>query len=98
MNKEFTKKDLLTGDIVVTRCGELGVVLAEQEYILYQNDGLDFLDMFTDDLIFEEDDDRRWDIMKVYRGGALSFYDYDDVIPVYEREDTDVILSNEEDV
>lgn len=97
MRKEFTKKDLLTGDIVVTRCGELGVVFAEKEYILYQNDGLDFFELFADDLIFEEDD-RRWDIMKVYRGEALSFYDYDDVDPFYEREDTDMILNNEGDI
>ena len=87
MKQVFTKQDLLTGDIVVTRCGELGVVLAEKEYILYQNDGLDFYDMFTDTLL-SEDEDNKWDIMKVYRGEAISFFDYEDEEPIYEREET----------
>lgn len=63
MRKEFTKQDLLTGDIVVTRGGELGVVLAEKDYILYQNDGLDFFDMFTEELL-SEDEETNWDIKK----------------------------------
>ena len=90
MKQEFTKQNLLTGDIIVTRCGELGVVLAEKEYILYQNDGLDFYDMFTENLL-SVDEDPKWDIIKVYRGEAISFYDYKDEEPIYEREDVEQV-------
>lgn len=90
MRKEFTKQDLLTGDIVVTRCGQLGVIILEKDIILYQNAGMDVLSMYTDDLQDETDEveGADWDIMEVYRaegGGAISFYDYKDCDPIYER-------------
>lgn len=82
------KQNLLTGDIVVTRGGELGVVLTEKEYILYQNEGLDFLDMFTEELL-SKDGEKNWDIMKVYRGDVISFFAYEDEEPIFEREEVE---------
>lgn len=82
------KTDLMTGDIVVTRNGELGVIILEKDIILYQNSGMDSLSMFTDDMLSEEGE-TDWDIEKVYRaegGSAISFYDYKDCDPIYERE------------
>ena len=66
MKKQFTKLDLQTGDIVVLRDKQLGVVILEKDIILYQAGGYEELCMFTDDLLSElESDD---DIMCVYRG------------------------------
>lgn len=43
MNKEFTKADLKTGDVVQLRDGELGIVLTDFEVIVCQNGGwIDF--------------------------------------------------------
>ena len=41
MAKEFSKKNLQTGDIIETRNGEFGVVILEKDCILYQAGGLD---------------------------------------------------------
>ena len=66
MNKQFTKQNLQTGDIVVLRDKQLGVVILEKDIILYQAGGYEELCMFTDDLLSDlETDD---DIMCVYRG------------------------------
>ena len=97
MKTEVTKNNLVSGDIVVTRNGKLGVVLVEREYILYQNDGVDFLDLFTEDLL-SVDEDRNWDIIKVYRGAVIGFYDYEDYEPIFEREDDNVITDEKCDV
>ena len=53
MKQTFTKKDLLTGDIIEERNGERGVVILEKGCILYQAGGLDELDIFTDDLFID---------------------------------------------
>ena len=53
MAKEFTKKNLQTGDIIETRNGELGVVILEKDCILYQAGGLDELDVFTENLFVD---------------------------------------------
>ncbi len=66
MNQNFTKKDLRTGDIVEQRNGDLGVVIKDHEFILYQAGGLDELAIFTEDL-FVDGTDRSGDIFKVYR-------------------------------
>lgn len=66
MNKEFTKADLKTGDVVMLRGGELGIVIAEFEVIVCQNGGwLNFAhirDNLTDSFYGE-----KYDIMVVRR-------------------------------
>ena len=89
MRKTFTKKDLRNGDIVVTRSGEPGVAILDKEIIIYQNDGFDMFELFTDDLM-SNDDVRQCDIMKVYQEDSLfGFLDLDGMIPVFEREEDD---------
>ena len=78
----MTKKELTTGDIIVTRAGYLGVILKEEGYILYQEIGTDWLDDFTERLMFK-DNDRDSDIMEVFRD--CSFVDVDEVAPLWTR-------------
>lgn len=84
----MNKQDLKTGDIVVLRNYNLGVVILEKDIILYQYSGYDDLDMFNDDLT-SSDDDVRFDIMQVYRGyhnSPVSFISYEDEELVYTRD------------
>lgn len=87
----FTKKDLKTGDIVVLRDGELGVVIVEKEVILFQNNGMDYLDEYEDDLLLNRElNVPECDIMQVLRGwydSAISFLDPYDGEMVFERVD-----------
>ena len=84
----YTKSDLRTGDIVVTRDGSLGVVILDTNIILYQNNGFDDLDLFTEDLM-SDDECRQCDIMEVYDGheGAIGFLDYNGCDPIFRREE-----------
>ena len=66
MQQTFTKKDLLTGDIIETRNKERGVVILEKDCILNEKGGLDELDVYTDDL-FVDGPFRDGDIFRVYR-------------------------------
>ena len=91
MANTFTKKDLKTGDIVVLRDRELGVVIAEKGVILFQNIGMGILDDYCDDLLydifFEEPEN---DIMEVVRGwfdSPVSFSDPYDGQLVFKRKD-----------
>ena len=72
------KEELVNGSIVVTREGYLGVVIKNdgEGYILYQEIGMDDLDLFNEDLTSEADGEE-WDIMEVYGShlGVYSFYD-----------------------
>lgn len=89
MNEQFTKQDLQTGDYIQIRNGDAGFVLKEQEYILYQQNGCDFFDMFEEDLK-SSDGDVAFDIMKVYRaynGDIITFLDFEDGDVVFERID-----------
>lgn len=79
------KEELRTGDIIVNRDGYLGVVLKEEDYILYQEIGMDWLDEFNEDLTFNDDDYRDGDIMQVFRG--CTFIDLDDNYPHWERDE-----------
>lgn len=87
MTQNFTKKDLKTGDIVVLRNGELGVVILDTEIILYQNIGFDDLDSFSDTLE-DINDGEEYDIVSVYSGdgGPIGFYDYKDGHLVFDRD------------
>lgn len=90
MKKTFAKKDLLTGDIIVNARGDLGVVILEEDIILYQNGGYDFLFSFSDDLRDAVDQDRSFDIREVYRNpghGPIGFLDYEECEMVFERDE-----------
>ena len=88
MKRNFTKKDLHTGDIIENRAGERGVVILENDCIVYQAGGLDiFKEVFTDDL-FVDGTDRPGDIMKVYHDdedGCLGFNKLFGLEPVFVR-------------
>lgn len=88
MKRIFTKKDLHTGDIIENRDGEKGVVILENDCIVYQAGGLDiFEEVFTDDL-FVDGTDRSGDIMKVYHDdedGCLGFNKLFGLEPVFVR-------------
>ena len=86
MAKEFTKKNLQTGDVIETRNGEFGVVILEKDCILYQAGGLDELDVFTEDL-FVDGPEREGDIFKVYRDpeGPIGFNKRFGIAPVFRR-------------
>ena len=87
MNKEFTRKDLHTGDIVENRGGRRGVVITELDCIIYQSGGLDIMkEAFTDDL-FINGSDRSGDIFKVYHDpeGPLGFNKLFGLEPVFVR-------------
>ena len=86
MKQTFTKKDLLTGDIIEERNGDRGVVILEKDCILYQAGGLDELDIFTDDL-FIDGPAREGDIFRVYRDpdGHAGFQKLYDAQPVFRR-------------
>lgn len=90
----MTKKDLMTGDIAITRGGLKAVVIRtdKAEYLMFQSGGYDWLDDYTDELtyLYAEDESGSDDIMQVYRAtdSAIGFIDFDDEYPIYERDDT----------
>ena len=94
----MTKKDLMNGDIVVMANGSLAVVIKkenepENSYLLYSDKGgYDFLDDYNDDMtyMYPENDDELDCIMQVYRatGAGISFMDFEDEYPIYERDYT----------
>ena len=81
----MTKNELRTGDIIVTEAGNIGVVLKDEGYILYQNSGLDWMDDFKDDLKYDDPACKKSDIIKVYRG--CTFIDLDESVPEWERDE-----------
>lgn len=91
MANTFTKKDLKTGDIVVLRDRGLGVVILEKEVILYQNVGMNYLDDYEDDLLYDNlMQEPELDIMEVLRGwhdSPISFLDPYDGKLVFQRKD-----------
>lgn len=82
----MTKKDLMTGDIIVNRSGYLGVILKDEDMVLYQTIGADMLFEFNDDLTFDDEDYRDGDIMQVYRGNTFWDVDNDEDAPFYQRD------------
>ena len=82
----MTKNELRTGDIIVTKAGYLGVVLKDEEYILYQTIGIDWLWEFTDDLRYDDPEYTEGDIMQIYRD--CSFVDIDEHLPEWERDES----------
>lgn len=82
----MTKKDLMTGDIIVNRSGYLGVILKDEDTVLYQLIGSDSLSEFNDDLTFDDEDYRDGDIMQVYRGNTFLDVDNNEEAPIYQRD------------
>lgn len=81
------KKDLLSGDIIMQRDGELGIVLVEDDCILFQRYGKDELSFFNDDLTYLDNcEENEEDIIRVYRD--CSFYDIqcNHVEPIFKRD------------
>lgn len=83
----MTKADLMNGDVVATRCGELGVIIKRDgdDYILFQDTGKLDLDLFNDDLTSDEGEYLTF--MDLYRGG-YSFWEIDvnDPAPDWSRD------------
>ena len=82
----MTKKDLMTGDIIVNRSGYLGVILKDEDTVLYQFIGSDSLSDFTDALLFDDEDYRDGDIMQVYRENTFLDVDNDEGTPLFQRD------------
>lgn len=80
------KNELKTGDIIVNRGGYLGVILMEQECVMYQTIGADELSEFNDDLTFADLDYSEGDIMEVHRGTTFLEIDQGELSGViYQR-------------
>lgn len=82
----MTKKDLMTGDIIVNRSGYLGVILKDEDKVLYQTIGYDMLYDFNDDLTFDDEDYRDGDIMEVYRDASFLGVDNEEDAVIYQRD------------
>lgn len=65
MNKEFTKADLKTGDVVRRRCGDVEIVNGELKTLIRKTGGWNNLDAYNNDLTNSMDCD--YDIMEVRR-------------------------------
>lgn len=63
----------------------LGVVLKEDDKVLYQYIGSDSLSEFNDDLTFNDENYRDGDIMEVYRGISFLDVDNNEDVPDYQR-------------
>ncbi len=91
------KKDLMTGDIVVLKSGNVAVVIRNEreDYLIFQNSGWEILDDYSEDMVYLYDDDA---IVRVYRPqtGGISFADYEDEEPIYER-DIDTVTNEKTD-
>lgn len=80
------KKDLMNGDIIVTRGGYLGVVIADAERIFYQSIGSDDLLMFNEDLTYNDTNAEDDDIMEVYRGEDFLEIENEEGWAIYQRD------------
>lgn len=90
------KKDLMTGDIVVLKSSNIAVVIRNEseDYLLFQNSGWESLDDYSEDMVYLYEDDA---IVRVYRSefSGISFADYEDEEPIYERAiDTEIDNNN----
>ena len=83
------KYELMNGDIVVLRSGQLAVVInpGKDAYLLFQNGGFEFLDdYYNDELVYGGDKDA---VMQVFRpNGSSGFECTDSESPIYERDET----------
>lgn len=97
--KKFAKNDLKTWDIVEFRNVGLGLVCMEQEKVILQEGGSEWLDDYSDELTDITDNDEMFDIMRVYRDGfgkTLDFLDYCEAAVIFDRDPSWVRPSEEE--
>ena len=81
----MTKKELITGDIIVNRGGFLGVVIKEEITILFQTiGGMDLEELNEDLTVYSEN--RDFDIMEVYRGNTFLDIEIGEDEPIYQRD------------
>lgn len=92
----FTKKDLRTGDIVITRNGWKYMIMLngsdgrkKWDYLCnMKRDSKEDFDRYCDNMKHKYNND--WDIMEVYRPGCFNRpweYDIDCATPIYTREE-----------
>ena len=81
----MTKKELMTGDIIVNRAGFLGVIIKEEITILFQTiGGMDFEELNEDLTVNDGNND--FDIMEVYRGNTFLDIEIGEDEPLYQRD------------
>lgn len=80
----MTINELKTGNIIINRGGYAGVVIKEQDVIIYQELEKDWLSDFNDDMTYFDDDCTSADIMEVYEEG--DFYEYYLYDCLYQRD------------
>lgn len=98
MNKQFTKKDLKNGDVVLRRNGNVDVVILDMGCLLNQHHGGFYLSNINDDLTSVVSDD--WDIIAVRRltspvGIDFRVFEYDRGTLVYERKEVEEMTLEE---
>ena len=89
MLKEMKLQDLKTGDIIVNRDEEVGIIIAEKKSIVFQDAFSEYYSNYTEDLL-AVGGNRGEDIMAVYRDeeDVLEFSEYNLACnPIYERHD-----------
>ena len=81
----MTKKELMTGDIIVNRGGFLGVVIKEEITILFQTiGGMDLEEL--DENLTVDSKENDFDIMEVYRGNTFLDIEIGEDEPIYQRD------------
>lgn len=82
----MTKKELMTGDIIVNRGGFLGVVIKEEITILFQTiGGMDLEEL--DENLTVDSKENDFDIMEVYRGVTFLDVEIGEDMPIYQRDE-----------
>lgn len=88
--KEFTKEDLKSGDIVIFRNHEAGVVFLEQNAIIFKRFA-DYMKLSSYDIKLYNNCSEEWDIVKVHRpvsAYGLIHDQWHKAPVVWEREET----------
>lgn len=80
------KTNLKNGDIIVNREGYLGIVILDEERIIYQFNGSDYLFDFNEDLTLIDDQYSNGDIMEIYRGTDFYEVNLNQEKPLYQRD------------
>lgn len=97
--KKFTKADLKNGDVVKFRNGKVGIVVADQKYILAGSEWIDFGSL-RDDLLYVHPCDTPYDIMAVRRintvyGNPLNTFIHGYGELIFERKEVEEMTLSE---
>lgn len=84
------KTDLRNGDIVVTRDGSLGVVILDENNakILFQLDGMDSLENYSDDLRNDFMGMKELDVMEIHHEACFLDFMLGEPIPDISRDNS----------